>query len=103
MAQGWWFLRVHPTPSPQGWRIQSALKLEYPTNIRLLNITDSLSQTLDNATATRLAGEAPEYGIDTLFNDIEAGNFPSWTVYVVRITPPQHPNQFLLQYYHSKP
>lgn len=95
MAQGRWFLRVHPTPSPQGRRIQSALKLEFPTNIRLLNITGSLSQTLDNAAATRLAGEAPEYGIDTLFNDIEAGNFPSWTVYVVRITRPRHLNQFL--------
>lgn len=46
-------------------------------------------KTLDNATATRRAGEAPEYGIDTLFNDIEAGNFPSWTVYVQTMTPEQ--------------
>jgi len=40
-------------------------------------------QTLDNATATRLAGDNPDYGTQQLFEDIEAGNFPSWTVYVV--------------------
>jgi len=40
-------------------------------------------QTLDNATATRLAGENPEHGTQQLFEDIEAGRFPSWTVYIV--------------------
>jgi len=40
-------------------------------------------QTLDDATATRLAGENPDYATQQLFEDIEAGNFPSWTVYVV--------------------
>ncbi|KJA17240.1 hypothetical protein HYPSUDRAFT_70890 [Hypholoma sublateritium FD-334 SS-4] len=46
-------------------------------------------KTLDNATATRLAGENPEYGIDALFNAIEAGKFPSWTVYIQTMTPEQ--------------
>ncbi|KAG6808736.1 hypothetical protein H0H92_003061 [Tricholoma furcatifolium] len=40
-------------------------------------------KTLDNATATKLAGENPEYGIESLFNAIESGKFPSWTVYIV--------------------
>jgi catalase len=46
-------------------------------------------KTLDNATATRIAGENPEYGIESLFNTIEAGKFPSWTVYVQTMTPEQ--------------
>ena len=40
-------------------------------------------QTLDSATATRLSGEQPDYGTQSLFETIEAGKFPSWTVYVV--------------------
>lgn len=40
-------------------------------------------KTLDNATAGKLAGENPEYGIQSLFETIEAGKFPSWTVYIV--------------------
>ncbi|KAF9479504.1 catalase [Pholiota conissans] len=46
-------------------------------------------KTLDNATATRLAGENPEYGIESLFNAIQSGKFPSWTVYVQTMTPAQ--------------
>lgn len=41
------------------------------------------NKTLDGATATRIAGENPEYGIESLFNAIQSGNFPSWTVYIV--------------------
>ena len=40
-------------------------------------------KTLTDAQATKLAGENPEYGIESLFKDIEKGNFPSWTVYVL--------------------
>jgi catalase len=46
-------------------------------------------KTLNAATATKLAGENSEYGIETLYNDIEAGNHPSWTVYVQTMTPEQ--------------
>ena len=42
-----------------------------------------IPQTLDDARAGRLAGENPDYGIEKLFNDIENGNYPTWTVYIV--------------------
>ena len=49
-------------------------------------ITDIyIPQTLDDATAGKLAGENPDYGIESLFNAIESGNYPSWTVYIVSI------------------
>ena len=41
------------------------------------------TQTLTNEEAGKLAGENPDYGIQGLFNTIEAGKFPSWTVYIV--------------------
>ena len=41
-------------------------------------------QTLDNATAGRLAGENPDFGIEAMHNDIAAGKYPTWDVYVVR-------------------
>ncbi len=40
-------------------------------------------QTLDGDTATRLAGENPDYSTEQLFNTIEKGEYPSWTVYIV--------------------
>lgn len=40
-------------------------------------------KTLDDATASRLAGEDPEYGIKELFEAIQSGQYPSWTVYIV--------------------
>ncbi|KAJ3567905.1 hypothetical protein NP233_g6058 [Leucocoprinus birnbaumii] len=46
-------------------------------------------KTLDSATATRLAGENPEYGIQQMFEAIEAGKYPSWTVYIQTMTPEQ--------------
>ena len=53
---------------------------------RLPIITDIyIPQTLDDATAGKLAGENPDYGIESLFNAIESGNYPSWTVYIVSI------------------
>lgn len=49
-------------------------------------------KTLDHATATRLAGEQVDYGIQGLFETIEAGKYPSWTVYVQTMTPEQAEN-----------
>ncbi|KAK7691607.1 hypothetical protein QCA50_005006 [Cerrena zonata] len=50
---------------------------------------DGGAKSLTNDVATKIAGENPEYGIQTLFEDIENGNFPSWTVYVQTMTPEQ--------------
>ncbi|KAI0300094.1 catalase [Multifurca ochricompacta] len=46
-------------------------------------------KTLDSATAGRLAGENPDYGIQKLFEAIENKQYPSWTVYVQTMTPEQ--------------
>jgi catalase len=46
-------------------------------------------KTMDNATATRLAGENPDDATQSLFEAIEAGKFPSWTVYIQTMTPQQ--------------
>jgi catalase len=46
-------------------------------------------KTLDDATALKLSGENPDYGIEHLFNAIESGKFPSWTVYIQTMTPEQ--------------
>lgn len=37
-------------------------------------------KTLDDAEATRLAGEDPDYHVRDLYNAIERGDFPSWTM-----------------------
>jgi len=44
---------------------------------------------MDDATADKLAGENPDYGIEKLFNAIESGDYPSWTVYIQTMTPEQ--------------
>ncbi|KIP11279.1 hypothetical protein PHLGIDRAFT_83711 [Phlebiopsis gigantea 11061_1 CR5-6] len=46
-------------------------------------------QTLDNATAGRLAGENPDFGIEAMHNDIAAGKYPTWDVYVQTMTSEQ--------------
>jgi catalase len=48
-----------------------------------------MSQTLPADTAGKLAGDNPDYGIQTLFEAIESGKYPSWTVYVQTMTPEQ--------------
>ncbi|TFK24096.1 catalase [Coprinopsis marcescibilis] len=53
---------------------------------------DAGFKTLDADTATKIAGENPEYGIQSLFESIESGNFPSWTVYIQTMTPEQAEN-----------
>ncbi|KAG6335420.1 hypothetical protein ID866_3667 [Astraeus odoratus] len=55
-------------------------------------IADRGFKTLDNASSTRLAGENPDYGIQSLFETIEAGEYPSWTVYVQTMTMEQAEN-----------
>ncbi|KAJ3996257.1 catalase [Lentinula boryana] len=46
-------------------------------------------KTLNNAQAGELAGSNPDYGTQSLFEAIESGNNPSWTVYVQTMTPEQ--------------
>ena len=52
-------------------------------------IIDQGIKTLDNDTAGRLSGENPDYATQDLFDKIESGNFPSWTVYVQTLSPEQ--------------
>ncbi|KIY61672.1 catalase [Cylindrobasidium torrendii FP15055 ss-10] len=50
---------------------------------------DNGFKTLDNKTAGELGGSNPDYGTQNLFETIEAGKFPTWTVYVQTMTPEQ--------------
>ncbi|KAH0828607.1 catalase [Lanmaoa asiatica] len=52
-------------------------------------IADGGFKTLDGPTAARLGGENPDYGTQALFETIEAGKYPSWTVYAQTMTPEQ--------------
>ncbi|KIJ98964.1 hypothetical protein K443DRAFT_8777 [Laccaria amethystina LaAM-08-1] len=49
-------------------------------------------KTLDDATATRLAGEKPDYATQALFETIEAGKYPTWNAYIQTMTPEQAEN-----------
>jgi len=49
-------------------------------------------KTLSNAKAGELSGSNPDYGIQSLFEDIGKGEYPSWTVYVQTMTPDQAEN-----------
>lgn len=42
--------------------------------------------TFNNDEAGNLAGANPDYGIQDLFEAIEKGETPSWTVYIVRFS-----------------
>ncbi|KIK63896.1 hypothetical protein GYMLUDRAFT_161842 [Collybiopsis luxurians FD-317 M1] len=46
-------------------------------------------KTFNNAEAGELAGSNPDYGIQSMFEAIESGNHPTWTVYVQTMTPEQ--------------
>ncbi|KAJ7740953.1 catalase [Mycena maculata] len=46
-------------------------------------------RTLSNAEAGKLAGENPDYGIESLFETIEAGYPPAWNVFIQTMTPEQ--------------
>ena len=50
---------------------------------------DGGCKTYTDQEAGKLSGENPDVGIQLLFEDIEKGAFPSWTVYVQTMTPEQ--------------
>nr|AAY87889.1 catalase [Taiwanofungus camphoratus] len=52
-------------------------------------IKDGGAKSLTEPEASKLAGDNPDYGIQSLFEDIEAGKYPSWTVYVQTMTAAQ--------------
>ena len=54
-------------------------------------IKDGGAKSLTEPEAGRLGGENPDYGIQSLFEAIEEGKYPSWTVYVVCIALPHSP------------
>ena len=45
---------------------------------------DGGCKTYTDSEAGKIAGDNPDIGIQLLFEDIKKGNYPSWTVYVVR-------------------
>jgi catalase len=47
------------------------------------------NETLTNAESVRLAGEDPDNHTADLYNAIESGNYPSWTLYIQVMTPEQ--------------
>jgi len=47
------------------------------------------NETLTNDEAARLAGQDPDNHAADLYNAIEAGNFPSWTLHIQVMTPEQ--------------
>ncbi|KAH9919457.1 catalase [Epithele typhae] len=50
---------------------------------------DGGCKTYTDQEAGKMSGENPDVGIQLLFEDIEKGDFPSWTVYVQTMTPEQ--------------
>ncbi|KAF2111411.1 catalase-like domain-containing protein [Lophiotrema nucula] len=48
---------------------------------------DAGIKTMDEAKASRLAGEEPDYHIKDLYNAIEKGDYPSWTMYLQVMDP----------------
>ncbi|KAH9945512.1 catalase [Amylocystis lapponica] len=49
-------------------------------------IRDTGAKSLTDQEAGALAGSNPDYGIQSLFEAIETGNFPTWTAYVQTMT-----------------
>jgi catalase len=49
-------------------------------------------KTLDSETALRLAGEEPDYHVKDLYNAIERGDYPTWTLFVQVIEPKDLPD-----------
>ncbi|KAJ8508330.1 hypothetical protein ONZ45_g9388 [Pleurotus djamor] len=46
-------------------------------------------KTLDGPTAHKLTADNPDYSTEKMFNRIEKGDYPSWTVYIQTMTPEQ--------------
>lgn len=57
--------------------------------VQLHFITDQGIKNLTNDEAIKMGGENPDHAQQDLFESIEAGNFPSWTLYVQTMTPDQ--------------
>ncbi len=55
--------------------------------VKFIFTPDAGIETLDAATALRLAGEEPDYHIKDLFNAIERDDYPTWTLNVQVIEP----------------
>ncbi|MEK5325649.1 catalase KatA [Aeribacillus sp. FSL M8-0254] len=55
--------------------------------------TDQGIKNLDTKTAVKIAGENPDYHTEDLFNAIENGDYPSWTLYV-QIMPLEDANTY---------
>ncbi|KAI1102992.1 catalase-domain-containing protein [Jackrogersella minutella] len=51
--------------------------------------TDQGSKTLTNEEAGKLASDNPDFATQDLFESIQKGDYPSWTVYVQTLTPEQ--------------
>jgi catalase len=47
------------------------------------------TKSFDRETATRIAGENPDYLVDDLYRAIAKGEYPKWNVYVQTMTPKQ--------------
>jgi catalase len=51
--------------------------------------TDQGSKTFNNEEAGKLAGENPDWSTQDLFDSIQKGEYPTWTVYVQVLSPEQ--------------
>ncbi|KAF8629305.1 hypothetical protein AX15_003522 [Amanita polypyramis BW_CC] len=61
----------------------------YYVKIHLILSDGKKVQTLTASEATRLAGTDPDYSTRELFNDIKAGEFPKWDIFIQVMTPEQ--------------
>ncbi|EGN97113.1 hypothetical protein SERLA73DRAFT_161314 [Serpula lacrymans var. lacrymans S7.3] len=57
--------------------------------IKISAYTDQGVKNNTEAEAVLQAGQNPDFGVQDLFDSIEAGDFPSWTVYFQTMTPAQ--------------
>ncbi|KAI0714180.1 catalase [Cerioporus squamosus] len=58
----------------------------YFVYVKIHVVNDNGCKTVTAAEATRLSGEDPDFGIKDFFEDIEAGKYPSYTVYIQTMT-----------------
>lgn len=59
------------------------------TYVQIHFITDQGIKNLTNDEAAKMSSDNPDHAQQDLFENIEKGNFPSWTVYVQTMTPKQ--------------
>jgi len=51
--------------------------------------TDIGVKTFTDEEATEMAGKNPNHNAEDLYNAIESGNFPTWTIFVQVMSPQQ--------------